>query len=135
MNKDLNRLFEEAPPRRVERRKGLDKRGKIGIALSVAGGAIWAAGLILVYIGYPQQVTYFDNLFNKSPRTTYEPVYFFIAEGFWTAGVLLCLLSLYQFRKRYRRRADKKHVGILTMMVLNAVSLVGFGLFTLIMGF
>ena len=135
MSNDIKQIFDKTPPRRVERRKGLDRRGKIGIALSLAGGILWSAGLCFAYYGYPQQMTYFDTLFNKSPRLYWEPIYLFVAEGFWAAGAVLCLLSLFQFRKRYRRRADKKHVGILTMLALNAVSFIAYGLFTLIMGF
>jgi len=135
MSKDMKQLFDNTPPRKVERRKGLDRRGKIGIILSVAGGTLWTAGLLFTYIGYPQQVNYFDTLFNKSPRVTWEPLYIFIAVALWAAGVLLCILSLFQFRKRYRRRADKKHMGIITMLILNAVSLISFSIFIFVMGF
>lgn len=128
-------ILTPVPPKKIERRKGLDRRGKIGIALSLAGGVLWGAGLYLAYYGYPQQVTFFDRLFNKTVRTEYEPVFFFVSEALWGAGVVLCALSLVQFRKRYRRRADKKHMGIITMLILNALSFIIFGIFSAIMGF
>ena len=51
MSREMKELFDNAPPRKIERRKGLDRRGKIGIALSVAGGVLWTAGLCLAYYG------------------------------------------------------------------------------------
>ncbi|MCL2059556.1 MAG: hypothetical protein FWH01_10975 [Oscillospiraceae bacterium] len=134
MSRELKEIFDNAPQRRTERRKGLDRRGKIGLALSIAGWTFWGAGLYLSYFAYPQTVTYFDVLYNKSPNQSWEPMYFLISGGLWIAGAALCLLSLFQFRKRYRRRTDKRHIGILTALIFNVVTLVAFGIFTLFMG-
>ena len=128
-------MTSNAPHRRIERRKGLDRRGKIGVALSLAGGVVWGVGLCLAYYGYPQQVTFFDNLFNKTPRSVYGPFFFFMSEVFWGAGAALCALSLFQFRKRYRRRADKKHMGILTMLILNSASMIIYAIIFAVTGF
>ena len=135
MSRELKEIFDNAPQRRTERRKGLDRRGKIGLALSAAGWTFWGAGLYLTYFAFPQAMTFLDEFHNKSPNESWEPIYFLIAGGLWIAGALLCLLSLFQFRKRYRRRSDKKHIGILTALIFNVVTLIGFTLFTLIMGF
>ena len=131
----MKEIFESAPPRKVERRRGWDRRGKIGFALSAAGWSLWAAGLYSVYFAYPQNATYFDSLYNKSPNMSWEPRYIFISQGLWAAGALLCLLSLLQFRKRYRRKTDKRHIGILTALIFNVLSMIAFGLVILIMGF
>ena len=135
MSQEMKDLFENTPPRKVERRKGLDRRGKIGVALSVAGGVLWTAGLCLAYYGYPQKDNYFDDFFNKSPRTTWDPAAITLAIIMWAAGIALSVLSLIQFRKRYRRRSDKKHMGIIIMMSLNAVSLILFIIIALVVGF
>ena len=136
MSNEMKDFFKNShSQRRVERRKGWDRRGKIGFALSAAGGVLWGSGLIFIYYGFPKLVTIVDLMFKKEPRTTFEPAFFFAALGLWAAGVILCLLSLFQFRKRYRRRADKRHVGIMVMLALNAVSFIGYGIFTLIQGF
>ena len=135
MSREMKELFDNAPPRKIERRKGLDRRGKIGIALSVAGGVLWTAGLCLAYYGYPHRDNYFDDFFNKSLRTTWDPAAITFALIFWAAGVALSVLSLVQFRKRYRRRSDKKHMGIIVMMALNAISFIMFIIVALVLGF
>ena len=135
MSNELKEIFDNAPTRRAERRRGLDRRGKIGIALSAAGWSLWGAGLYAAYFAYPQSVTYFDTLYNKSPNVYWEPQYFFIAEGLWAAGAALCLLSLIQFRKRYRRKTDKKHAGILAALISNIVTFIAFAIFIMFMGF
>jgi len=135
MGSELRDMFDRTPPRRMERRSGLDRRGKIGLALSLAGWTLWGVGMYLVYFAFPQLVTYFDKLYNKSPNLSWEPRFIFYAEGFWAAGALLCVISLFQFRKRYRRRTDKKHAGILIALIINLLSLIGFGIFSIIMGF
>ena len=134
MSSEMRAMFENSQPRRPERRRGLDRRGKIGLALSAVGWSLWAVGLYLIYFALPQQATYFDYLYNKSPSQYWQPVYIYISLGLWAAGAALCVLSLYQFRKRYRRRKDKRHYGILTALVFNAVSIVGFVVFLLIGG-
>ena len=135
MSKELRDIFNDAPQRKVERRRGLDRRGKIGLALSITGWTLWGAGMYLVYFAFPQITTYFDKLYNKSPNLSWEPGYIFIAEGLWTAGALLSIVSLFQFRKRYRRKSDKRHTGILTAFAFNVLSIVGFGIFSMYMGF
>ena len=135
MNNEMKQMFDNIPPRRVERRRGLDRRGKIGLALSIAGWSLWASGMYLLYFAFPQIKTYFDTLYNKSVNLNWSPEYFFVAEALWAVGALLCIVSLFQFRKRYRRRSDKRHMGILTALVLNAVSIFVSVLFTIINGF
>ena len=135
MANDLREMFDNAPPRRIEKRRGLDRRGKIGIALSAAGWTLWGAGLYSAYFAYPQAVTYFDTLYNKSPNLNWSPRFFFIAESLWAIGAALSILSLIQFRKRYRRKSDKRHIGILTALVFNIITFFAFGIFILFMGF
>ena len=135
VSKEMREIFENAQPRKVEKRRGLDRRGKIGIALSAAGWALWSAGLYAAYFAFPQSVTYFDTLYGKTPNVSWTPSYFFVSEGLWAAGAALCLLSLAQFRKRYKRRTDKKHMGILTALVFNVLTMLAFGIFILVMGF
>lgn len=131
MNTDMRDMFTNTPPRRAERRKGLDKRGKIGLALSIVGWSLWGVGMYIVYFALPQKATYFDQIYNKSPNESWKPDFIYISLILWAAGVALSLLSLYQFRKRYRRRSDKRHIGILTAFALNAVSIVAFAVFAL----
>jgi len=126
MSSEMRAMFENSQPRRPERRRGLDRRGKIGLALSAIGWSFWGVGLYLTYFALPQQTTYFDHLYNKMPIQYWQPIYIYISLCLWAAGAALCILSLYQFRKRYRRRKDKRHYGILTALVFNAVSIVGF---------
>ena len=135
MSKELRDMFDSAPVKRPERRRGMDRRGKIGLALSLIGWSLWGVGMYLVYFAFPQLYTYFDKLYNKSPNLSWEPAYIFIAEAIWAAGSLLCVISLFQFRKRYRRRTDKRHWGILTALFFNVLSIIGFGIFSLVMGF
>ena len=135
MSKELRDMFDKTPARRPERRRGLDTRGKIGLALSVIGWSLWGVGMYSVYFAFPQLATYFDKIYNKSPNLSWEPSYIYIAESLWAAGALLCVISLFQFRRRYRRRTDKRHTGILTALLFNIISLVGFGIFTIFMEF
>jgi len=135
MSKEMRDIFNASPPRRAERRKGLDARGKIGVALSVAGLMLWAAGLATVYQAFPQITNYFDELYKRDARSYWRPEFFYIAEALWAAGVGMCLLSLFQFRKRYRRRSDKRHSGILTAMIINGVTFLGFAIYRLTLGF
>ena len=123
-------MFSGTAPRRTERRKGMDRRGKIGLALSIFGWSFWGVGMYLVYFAFPQNATYFDMIYNKSPNQNWHPLYMYISLALWAAGTTLCLLSLYMFRKRYRRRSDKRHLGIMTALICNAVSLAAFAIFT-----
>ncbi|MDR3121048.1 MAG: hypothetical protein LBU58_06920 [Clostridiales bacterium] len=134
MSKELRNIFDQAPPRKIERRRGLDRRGKIGLALSVAGWALWVAGLYISSLAFPQLVTYFDALYGKTPRS-WQPDLFYTAELLWTGGTILCVLSLVQFRNRYKRRSDKMHYGILAALVFNALSIVILGVYTFYRGF
>ena len=135
MSNGMRDIFANTPPRRAERRKGLDRRGKIGLALSIIGWSLWGVGIYMVYFALPQSVTYFDYLYNKSPNQNWTPEFIYASLGLWGTGVTISLLSLYQFRKRYRRRSDKRHIGIITAFALNAVSIAAFGIFTLIRWF
>ena len=134
MSREMREIFINSQPHRPERRRGLDRRGKIGLALSVAGWSIWAVGMYLIYFALPQQFTYFDYLYNKSPSLYWRPEYIYISLGLWTFASILCLLSLYQFRKRYRRRRDKRHYGIMTALLFNLLSIMAFILVILIRG-
>ena len=133
-NAEMRSVFENAPRRVIERRRGLDRRGKIGLALSVIGWLLWATGLFLIYFAFPQFETYFDKLYNKSPNLSWHPEFFAMSEALWAMGALTCAVSLYQFRKRYRRRTDKRHMGIMSALVLNVASIAVFTIFTAVRG-
>jgi uncharacterized membrane protein len=135
MSKEIRDVFKGAPHRVVERRRGLDRRGKIGLALSIIGWALWTAGICMVSMASPQSSNFFDRFMDKSYRTGWTTGYLYVAEVLWAIGVLLCLMSLFQFRKRYRRRADKKHAGIITALIINAIFLIGFGIAIFVMDF
>jgi len=133
MSNDIRSVFDGSARRPVERRRGLDRRGKIGLALSIIGWTLWAAGMYMVSLAAPESMTFIDRIMHKIARISWYTGYLYVAVIFYATGALLCIFSLLQFRKRYRRRSDKKHTGILTALAVNLISLFGFGTFTIIL--
>ena len=135
MSNDVNGAYGGAARGPVERRRGLDRRGKIGLALSIIGWTLWAAGLSMISLAAPETTNIIDKFLRKTARTRWDSAYLYVAIVLFAMGCLLCIISLYQFRKRYRRRADKKHTGIITALVINLLFFFAFGAFTIYLDF
>ena len=118
----MREIFEHKQPKRIERRRGLDRIGKISVGLMVASWVIWIVGFIFVHWSSPERQTMLFVLLNQEARSTWILSDLYFAIGFWSTGVLLGLVSLFMVRKRKRRKTD--HTGVTTFLsvIFNTLS-------------
>ena len=120
----MREVFENSPPKRIERRRGRDKIGKAALLLLVGSWILWVFGLIFIHMAIPERQTVLDILFNHEVRTAWIANYLFVSLFIWLAGVIAGLMAYFMVRKRVRRRTDRVGITTFLSVIINALSII-----------
>ena len=117
-------MFENAPPKIVERRIGKDRKEKAASALDALSWLFWVVGIYLISFAVPGNATFFDVLYGKVVRTSWIPIYLYITEISWGVGIIVCLIKVFLVKDRRRRKTDRTGILMAISLVVNLLSII-----------
>ena len=120
----MREIFDNAPPRNIERRRGRDSKEKSALILLLVSWAAWATGFIFIHMASPEHRTLFDGVYNKMIRTSWRPENMYIALFVWAGGIIMGMARFILTRGRRRRKTDHTGVATVLSVVLNTLSIV-----------
>ena len=124
MDMKMREIFEYTTPKRIERRRGRDRIGKISLFLLLFSWFAWIIGFVFLHIAIPERETVLDIIASHEVRHSWVTTYLYAGMAVWFSGVFTGLMSFFVVRKRTRRKSD--HTGITTFLsvLLNTISVI-----------
>jgi len=135
LNDQYRRLFDDAPPKRVERRK---KPDKVILAMRIMAISSWAfllGGLTLVYFAIPKNIKFFESLIATHIEYPWLPQYLYYSLFLVAPSVIMAVVGLHLNRKRLKRKFDRVSVTVVGALAVSIIVLVSIILNIVLRGF
>ena len=116
------RLFDDAPPKPVERRKKPDKVMRAMMVLAVSSWVLIFSGGFVAYQALPQQVTIFDTALANPVVSRWQPQYLYYSFFLLVPSAAMAAAALHLNTKRLKRKFDRLRVTVTSALGVSIIA-------------